>query len=62
VEGDVVETTLEEDKMTMPLLTLIDSAQLGIKQLTFGELASSFQNSKGYRINPTTNEVEFITA
>lgn len=60
--GDVRETTLEEDKITMPVLTLIDSNQLGIKQLTFGELASNFQTCKGYRINPITEEVEFVTA
>ena len=62
MQGDVVETTLEEDKVAMPILTLIDTAQLGVKQLSYGELATQFQTSIGYRINPITEELEFITA
>lgn len=60
--GDVRETTLEEDKEVMPILTLIDSNQLGVKQLNYGELAENFINCKGYRINPITEEVEFVIA
>lgn len=61
MSGDVTETTLEQDKASMPVLTLIDSAQLGVKQLAYGELSIQFASSKGYRINPTTLEVEFAS-
>ncbi len=61
MEGDVIETTLEQDKEVMPVLTLINSNQLGIKQLAFRELADSFANCTGYKINPITEEVEFVT-
>jgi hypothetical protein len=61
MSGDVRETTFEEDKNTMPILTLIDADQLGVKQLNYGELASSFQTCKGYRINPITEEVQFVS-
>jgi hypothetical protein len=60
MSGNVVETTLEEDKISMPTLTLIAPEQLGIKQLAYGELAEQFITSKGYRINPLTEEVEFV--
>ena len=60
MEGDVVETTLEDDKQTKPILTLIEVSELGVKQLIYGELADSFISCKGYRINPATGEVQFI--
>jgi hypothetical protein len=61
MEGDVRETTLQEDLEVMPVLTLIAPERLGIKQLGYGELADSFLNCRGYRINPDTEEVEFVT-
>ncbi|HBQ85363.1 MAG TPA: hypothetical protein DD811_02630 [Syntrophomonas sp.] len=61
MEGDVVETTLEQDMEVMPVLTLIAPEHLGVKQLTFGELSDSFAICRGYRINPDTEEVEFVT-
>ena len=59
MEGDVRETTLEEDCLTMPILTLISPEQIGIKHLIYGELREQFISSSGYRINPTTEEIEF---
>ena len=61
MDGDVRETTLEEDLITMPVLGLIDPNQLGIKRLDYGELADSFKTTIGYRINPDTEEVEFVS-
>lgn len=58
--GDVAETTLEQDKISTPILTLISSEQLGVKQLKYGELASNFASCKGYKINPITTDVEFV--
>jgi len=60
MEGDVIETTLEQDKEVMPVLTLIDPTQLEIKQLEFGELTSAFASARGYRINPVTGQIQFI--
>lgn len=58
--GDVQETTLEEDKIAMPILGLIPEDQLGIKQLAYGELADQFITCNGYKINPSTGEVQFV--
>jgi hypothetical protein len=60
MSGDVVETTFEEDIITMPVLALIDSNQLGVLQLEFGELSSQFQSCRGYKINPDTGDIQFV--
>lgn len=60
MSGAVVETTLEEDKITMPLLTLIPETHLGVKQLNYGDYTDEFSRIKAYRINPATEELEFI--
>lgn len=58
--GSVVETTFEEDCQAMPILTLIEPEQLGIKQLNYGEFREDFQVCRGYKINPQTEQIEFI--
>jgi hypothetical protein len=58
--GDVRETTLEEDIQAMPILTLISPEQLGVKQLAYGELCEQFIACTGYRINPVTEEIQFV--
>ena len=60
MSGSVVETTLEQDKEIFPILTLITSEELGVKQLNYGELRKKIEKSKGYRINPQTKEIEFV--
>lgn len=60
MEGDVRETTFEEDCTVIPVLTLIDSNQLGILQLNFGDYQEEFLTCRGYRINPINNLPEFI--
>lgn len=60
MEGDVRETTFEEDCGVMPVLTLIDSNQLGILQLNFGDYQEEFLTCRGCKINPITNLPEFI--
>lgn len=57
--GDVIQTTFEEDKLIIPLLTLFTEAELGVKQLAYGELSPEFVASRGARINPITLEIEF---
>ena len=46
MEGAVKETTLEEDCLTMPILTLIFPEQLGIKHLIYGELMEHLSPQK----------------
>lgn len=58
--GNVVETTLEMDKIAMPVLTLIPDEKIGIKQLAYGELLEQFRASKCHIINPQTLEIEFV--
>lgn len=58
--GDVIETTLEQDIQTMPVIGLLDSEQLGILQLAYGELVTSFNNCRGYKINTIDGTVQFI--
>jgi hypothetical protein len=59
MEGAVQETTLEQDKLSTPILNLISASQLGVKYLNYGDLTAQFASCKGYRINPLTEEVEF---
>lgn len=60
MSGSVVETTFEEDKVAMPLLTLIPETELGVKQLNYGDYADEFSRVRAYRINPVTDELEFL--
>jgi hypothetical protein len=62
MSGDVVETTLEQDEVTMPILSALDTkGQLGILQLDYGAQANSFATCKGYYINVSDNSVVFLT-
>ncbi|AYO30265.1 hypothetical protein D2962_06210 [Biomaibacter acetigenes] len=60
MSGDVQETTLEQDKESMPVLKLITPEQLGVLQLSYGEYAEEFASCRGYRINPDTGRLQFI--
>lgn len=60
LQGDVRETTFEEDKQIMPILKEIEPTQLGIKQLEYGEFANNFKSFKGYKVNTQTGELEFV--
>lgn len=60
LSGHVMKTSFEDDCKVMPVLTLISPEQLGVKQLEYGELREQFISSKGYRINPINEEVEFV--
>lgn len=61
MSGSVYETTIDEDCQAMPILTLMPAEELGVKQLQYGELSEQFSTSRGYRINPETEDVEFVT-
>lgn len=61
MSGDVVETTLAEDKTTFPLLSVLDvKGQLGTLQLDYGTDKDKFASCKGYYINVTDNTVVFL--
>lgn len=60
MSGDVVETTLEQDREIMPVLNLIEANQLGVLQLAFGEYSQEFITCKGYKIDPITLQPVFI--
>jgi hypothetical protein len=62
MQGDVKETTLDEDKAAMPILSALDTkGQLGVLQLDYGAQADSFATCKGYYINVSENSVVFLT-
>lgn len=59
--GDIKETTLEQDKITVPLLNVLDTkGQLGIKQLNYGEFTIRFQTCKGYYISVKDETIVFL--
>jgi hypothetical protein len=63
MSGDVVETTLEQDKSVMPILGVLDAkGQLGTLQLDYGAQADNFKTCKGYYINVADNSIVFLTA
>lgn len=59
MSGDVQETTLEQDMITVPTLTLVPEGQLGVVQFEFGAYSEQFNSCRGFRINPLTEESEF---
>lgn len=61
-EGDVIETTFEQDKTSYPLLKLYDDKNIGFKQLEFGELKTEFQTCIARKIDPITKELIFLFA
>ncbi|MTK12098.1 MAG: hypothetical protein F8N39_08425 [Clostridiaceae bacterium] len=61
MSGDVQETSLEQDKQVMPMLSaLSEKGQLGVVQLKYGEFSTQFQLCKGYYINVTDNSIVFL--
>lgn len=55
--GSVVETTFEEDKITMPILSLIHETELGILQLAYGQFEEEFKTCYKYSIDLEQNLV-----
>lgn len=62
MSGSVIETTLEEDKHFMPVLTLIPDEKLGVVKFEYGVYAEQFNTCRGFIINPQTKEPEFVFA
>lgn len=58
--GDVVQNTLDQDKVAMPVLTMIDSVELGVCQLNYGDYVTEFSTCKGWKIDVTTGLPSFI--
>lgn len=57
--GNVVETTIEQDFTVYVSLTERVPETVGVIELAYGNLAQDFQECNGYRINPTTLQIEF---
>ena len=58
-EGDVVETTLEEDILTFKALSERNIETFDSIQLEYGQYSQDFMECNGYRINLETKELEF---
>jgi hypothetical protein len=57
--GDVVETTIDQDFQSYVSLSERVPATVGLIQLAHGEYGQDFSECNGYRINPTTLQIEF---
>ncbi len=57
--GSVVETTIEHDFEAYKPLNERNPETVGYIQLEYGQFAQDFAESNGYRVNPTTHEIEF---
>jgi hypothetical protein len=60
MSGAVHETTLKQDIISVPALSLVPEGQLGVVQFAYGAYAEEFATSRGFRINPATQEPEFV--
>ena len=60
MSGDVVETTFAQDCEVMPIIGTLDPSQLGVLQLHFGTLSQEFSECQGFKVNPETEEIEFV--
>lgn len=61
MSGSLEPATFEQDAQIMPILNVLTSKnQLGVKELSYGELSSSFTTCKGYYINVTDNSIVFL--
>jgi hypothetical protein len=58
-KGYVVESTIDQDFETYRELKERVRDTVGVIQLEYGQFANEFATSTGYRINPTTLEIEF---
>lgn len=59
MKGSVTETTVEQDYATYTELSNRMFDSFAVKQLTYGELSNEFSSATGFRVNPTTKEIEF---
>ncbi len=58
-EGDVIETTVEQDILTFKTLTERNIESFDSVQLEYGQHSQDFRECNGYRVNPETKELEF---
>ena len=57
--GAVRETTTEEDLRTYKVLSERNPETIGMIQLEYGQYRQDFLKCNGYRVNPSTQEIEF---
>jgi len=58
-QGNVRETTLEEDFQVFVALSERNPETVGVVQLEYGQYTQDFAACNGYRVNPATLELEF---
>lgn len=58
-QGDVRETTIEEDFQSYKALSEHNPETVGVIQLEYGQFRQDFMECNGYRVNPETQEIEF---
>jgi hypothetical protein len=57
--GDVIETTTEQDFEVYVALDERVPETVGMLQLEYGQYSDDFAQCSGYRVNPSTSELEF---
>lgn len=57
--GSVIETTVQQDYESYTTLAERVPATVGMIQLYYGQFAQDFATCNGYRVNPTTQVLEF---
>jgi hypothetical protein len=58
-QGSVIPTTIEQDISTYKSLSERNQETFDVIELEYGQYAQEFLECSGYRINPTTKEIEF---
>lgn len=58
-QGSVVETSIEQDIVTYTALSERNRETFDVIELPFGTYRDEFTTATGYRVNPTTKEIEF---
>jgi len=57
--GDVIETTIEHDIAVYRALSERNRESFDYIQLEYGQYAEDFDSCISYRVNPSTNQLEF---
>ncbi|MEK4715329.1 hypothetical protein [Sporosarcina sp. FSL K6-5500] len=58
-QGDVIETTIEQDIAAYTALSERNRGTFDVLELEYGQYAQEFAESNGYRVNPETKILEF---
>lgn len=59
MQGSIIVTTIEQDITSFAALSERNRTTFDVIELPFGAYAQDFMECNGYRVNPTTKELEF---